>query len=37
MFKTCAPFRDCIKGNKSHSINYAKDLDVVMSMHNLIE
>ena len=37
IFKTCAPFRDCIKGIKSHPINYAKDLDVVMPMHNLIE
>ena len=37
IFKSCAPLRDCIKGNKSRPINYATDLDVVMPMHNFIE
>ena len=37
IFKSCAPFTDCITEINNTQIDNAKDLDVVMPMHNLIE
>ena len=37
IFKTCAPFTDCINEINSTQIHNAKYIDVVMSMYNLIE
>ena len=37
IFKNCAPFTDCISEINNAQIDNAKDLDVVMSMYNLIE
>ena len=37
VFKNCAPFTNCISGINSTQIDNAKDMDVVMPMHNLIE
>ena len=36
-FKNCAPFPDCITKINNTQVDNAKDLDVVMSMYNLIE
>ena len=36
-FKICAPLTDCISEINNKEIAHAKDNDVVMLMHNLIE
>ena len=36
-FKNCAPFINCISGINNTQIDNAKDIDIVMSMYNLIE
>ena len=37
VFKNCAPFTDWISEINNTQIDNAKDIDVVMPMHNLIE
>ena len=37
IFKNCATFTDCISERNNTQIDNAKDIDVVMSMFNLIE
>ena len=37
MFKNCAPFTKCISKMKNTQIEDANDVDVVMSMYNLIK
>ena len=37
IFKNCAPFTNCISENNNTQIDNAKDIDIVMSMYNLIE
>ena len=37
IFKTCAPFINCISEIDNTQIDNAKDLDIVMPMYNLIE
>ena len=37
IFKNCAPFTDCISKINNTQIDNAKDIDIVMSMYNLIE
>ena len=37
IFKSCAPFTNCISEINNTQVDNAKDLDVVMAMHNLIE
>ena len=37
MFKNCAPFNDCISEINNTQIDHAKQIDVIMSMYNLIE
>ena len=37
VFKSCAPFTDCISEINNTQIDDAKDMDVVMPMYNLIE
>ena len=37
IFKNCAPFTDCISEINNTQIDNAKDIDIVMSMYNLIE
>ena len=37
VFKNCAPFTDCINEINNTQIDYAKHIDVMMSMYNLIE
>ena len=37
VFKYCAPFTDCISEINNTQIENAKDIDVVMPMHNLRE
>ena len=37
MSKNCAPFTDCISEINNTQLDKAKDLDVVMTMYNLIE
>ena len=37
IFKSYAPFIDCINGINNTQINNAKDIEVVMTMYNLIE
>ena len=37
MFKNCAPFTNCISKINNTQIDNAKDIDIVMSMYNLIE
>ena len=37
MSKNCAPFTDCISNVCNTKVDNAKDLDVVMSLYNLIE
>ena len=37
VFKNCAPFTDCISEINNTQIDHAKDIDIVMSMYNLIE
>ena len=37
MFKNCTPFTKCISRINKKDIDNAKDIDIVMSMYNLIE
>ena len=37
IFKSCAPFTNCISEINNTQIDNAKDIDIVMSMYNLIE
>ena len=37
IFKYCAPFTNCISEINNTQIDNAKDIDIVMSMYNLIE
>ena len=37
IFKNCAPFTNCISEINNTQIDNAKDIDIVMPMHNLIE
>ena len=37
VFKTCAPFTDCINEINNTQVDNAKDIDVVTRMYNLIE
>ena len=37
IFKNCAPFTDCISEINNTQIDYAKDIDTVMPMYNLIK
>ena len=37
IFKNCAPFTNCMSEIKNTQVDNAKDLDIVMSMYNLIE
>ena len=37
IFKNCAPFTNCISKINNTQIGNAKDIDIVMSMYNLIE
>ena len=37
MFKTCAPFTDCISEINNTQVDNAYDNDVVMPIHNLIK
>ena len=36
-FKNCAPFTNCISETNNAQVDNAKDLDIVMSMYNLIK
>ena len=36
-FKKCAPFTDCFSKINDTQVDNAKDIDIVMSMYNLIE
>ena len=37
IIKNCAPFTNCISEINNTQIDNAKDIDIVMSMYNLIE
>ena len=37
VFKNCAPFTNCISEITNTQVDNAKDMDIVMSMYNLIE
>ena len=37
IFKNCAPYDDCISDINNKEIDHAKEIDVVMTTHNLIE
>ena len=37
IFKNCAPFPYCISEINNRQVDNAKDIDIVMSMYNLIE
>ena len=37
IFKNCAPFTNCISEINNTQIDHAKDIDIVMSLYNLIE
>ena len=37
IFKNCAPFSNCISEINNTQIDNAKDIDIVIPMHNLIE
>ena len=37
MCKNCAPFTNCISEINNTQIDNAKDLDVIMPMHNLVK
>ena len=37
VFKTCAPFTDCINEINNTQVDNAKEIDVVMPMYNLRE
>ena len=36
-FKNCVPFTNCISEIKNTQVDNAKDIDIVMSMYNLME
>ena len=36
-FKNCAPFTKCISRKNNTDIDNAQDIDIEMSMHNLVE
>ena len=36
-FKNCAPFTNCISEINNTEVDNAKDIDIIMSMYNLIE
>ena len=37
VFKNCVPFTDCISEISNTQVDNAKDIDVVIPVHNLIE
>ena len=37
IFKSCAPFTNCISETNNKQVDNAKDIDIVMPMYNLIE
>ena len=37
IFKSCAPFTDCISKRSNNQVDNAKDTDIVMPVYNLIE
>ena len=37
IYRNCAPFTDCIRKINNTQVDYSKDIDVVMLMHNLTE
>ena len=37
IFKNCAPFTNCISEINITQVDNAKDIDIVMSMYNLVE
>ena len=37
IFKNCAPFTNCIREISNTKVDNAKDIDIVMSMYNLME
>ena len=37
IFKNCAPFTNCINEINNTQVGSAKDIDIVMPMHNLVE
>ena len=37
MFKSCAPFTNCISKIKNTQVDDAQDTDIVIPMYNLIE
>ena len=37
IFKNCAPFTNCISEINNTQVDYAKDIDIVIPMYNLIE
>ena len=37
LFKICIPFTNCISKINNIQVDYAKDIDIVMPMYNLIE
>ena len=37
ILKNCAPFTDCISKINITEVDNAKDIDIVMPMHNIIE
>ena len=37
VFKNCVPFNDCISEISNTQVDNAKDIDVVIPVHNLIE
>ena len=37
VFKNCTPFTNCISEINNTQVDHAKDIDIVMSMYNLIE
>ena len=37
IFKNCAPFTNCISEINNTQVDNAKDIDIVMSMYNVIE
>ena len=37
IFKNCTPFTDCTSKINNTQVGNAKDIDIVMSMYNLIE
>ena len=37
IFKSCAPFTNCIRKIDNTQVDNAKDIDILMSIYNLIE